>query len=173
MHIKACAPNGNNHIQRTISALSNTAESMVDLRVLRDIEETVDELAKARNGFSGVMQLACDTEEKIRNRNIESGVFIDEDGRLEDGVRGAITQSEQLLVQLAGKKAAIDKDSRLRSHDREELHDAYNDAVDALALMIESLKDVLAALITHDLNAEPRDGKKYSDIGELLADLRR
>jgi hypothetical protein len=169
MYSKACAPNTS--IQKTISALSDTAEVMVDLRVLRDIEETVDELVKTQRGIAGVTQLARDTEADIKAEDVKVGVFIDENGKLEEGMRTAIAQSERILISFAGKKAAIDKDRNLREHHREDLLDAFNGTVDALALMIESMKDVVAALITHDLAAEPRNGTTYPDIRDLHADL--
>lgn len=158
-------------IQSSISAFSGAVGGNVDLQLLRDIEETVDVLLAAQRAFEGHLVMACDLEAKIRGLQVMPGALIDEPGTLEAGIREALAQSEALLVHLNKKKAAIDKDGRLPADHRGDLHDAYDQTIDALALLVDAVEGVLAALISHDLAAESRDGKEYSDIRELHADL--
>jgi hypothetical protein len=143
-------------IQETILAFSDIAGSHVDLRLLCDIEETVDALVADRRTFSGLAKLGRNVEAMLRSRPVESGVLIDETGSLEDGIRETISHAERLLSILAGKKTCIDANNRLRAHHADQLHTAYADAVDAVALLVEAMKGVMAALIMHDLSAEPR-----------------
>jgi uncharacterized membrane protein len=162
-----CAPS----LQTAISALSQAAGGVVDLR-LRAINDADDALGNVRQICVGLEQLARGIETELRAYPVVTGELIDPDFVLQDHLDDVIAQAVNLLASLAGKRASMNKNVHPHEQHQDLLHSALDETVDAMALLIEALKDMKAALIIHEMNAYPRNqGKTYTDVDEMLADI--
>jgi hypothetical protein len=161
----------NPSIRTSIFALSDTAEGVVDLRVLRVIDQTEEALMGVRKICGGVEQLARGVEVTLKACPVIAGELIDPDFSMQERLDEVIAQVVNILSVLAEKRAAVHQDSGLQDHHRALLYGTYDTVVDAVALLVDALKDLAAALIAHDLEADTRDVKSYPEIHELHSDI--
>ncbi len=76
------------------------------------------------------------------------------------------------MPKLLLKKESIDHDEALGDDHCELLHTAYDRNISALAGLIESTKNLRAAVISHDIKAEPRTQQEFASLGDVIIDLR-
>lgn len=156
----------------SISAFTSAAEGMADLRVAKAVDETVDSLCAIAKFYLGHASIGRAMIASIKDRKVVVGEYLDPEGAAETALDAMIQRSEGDLATLTVKKGYIDRDRDLSKAHCDMLHTAYEDALDAMANVIDVAKDMRAAIIAHDMAAEPRNGKTYSDARELFSELR-
>ncbi|HQW81258.1 MAG: hypothetical protein IPF83_00950 [Rhodanobacteraceae bacterium] len=158
-------------IGQTIHSFTESFDGLADLRVARVVDETVDALLAEAKFYRGHAVLGRSIIARIVEQTPSPGEFMDEAGDLEAGLREVIDRAESMLSLWTASKGKIDGDKRLSSGHCDMLHSSYDDALVALATLIETSKDMLAAVISHDLKAEPRSDKTFSSVRELHASI--
>jgi hypothetical protein len=150
-----------------------TLEGTTSLALLRRIDETVDALIAQGKAFSGFTRWATMLTEGIATMEVTPGDFIDPDDAIVRDLKAVYDSIENQIPKLLQGKAAIDRDARLNADHCDLLHSAYDDAISASGAIVEAMKDVRAAVIRHDLAAEPRHGGvTYESVKDLVNDLR-
>lgn len=156
----------------SISGIVRTVET-VSLELLRKVDgtvETMEGLAKIADGVS-ILTAAAITS--ISSAEVVSGEYLDPDDKAIDTMERTSCELKDYLQQLVLKRATIDTDPLLCDHHCEALHDAYESAMNAVAELAELLQQFRAAIISHDLKAEPRDDcESFQTVQDLIADLR-
>ena len=170
MTILACAPiDESPSIFDAVGSFAATAESAADLGLHRVVDETVDTLLAEAKFFNGMAGTGAVIISRIGEATPITGQYIDPDGALEDTLLEIIDRHESFLARMTAKKATIDRDNRLHESHCDMLHSAYNEELNAVAVFIETAKDMIAAMSCHDLAASPRDGAVYGSVDELRA----
>lgn len=127
-------------------------------------------MASVMSGLSRIMEKSAD---EIAAMTVVPGEYIDDNDTAITSIGRAIAALQILLQRLVLRRSMIDKDGRLKGHHCESLHDAYEVADSAVAGLIEVLRNTRAAVITHDLKAEPRgSAEEFATFEDLLANLR-
>lgn len=155
-----------------IAGIARSTEA-ASIGLLAAIDGTVDAMqgiAKVMSGFSTMLVSAVD---EIEAKKVIEGEYIDADDTAIDAMERAAAQLKTFLTRLVLKRKAIDRDNRLKNHHCESLHDAYEQATNEVAELIESLQTTRSAIIAHDLKAEPRStAEAYATTDDLIASLR-
>lgn len=154
-------------LSETINSFTESFEGLVDLRVARAVDETVDALQAETKFYRGHAVIGRAIISRITNLPITSGVYLDDGGNLEDELDEVIGRSEAWLSTLTSKKGCIDTDPGLSPSLCDVLHGAYDDTLVAMACLIEVAKDLRAAIVSHDLRAEPRGGMVYVRVPDM------
>lgn len=150
-----------------VSSFADTAESMTDLRVLRAIDDTIEAMvAECRfyRGHAGIGRALIDAVSKAP---VIAGNCVDPEGQLNDVLAKLVSHNESNVERMRRKKSEIDVDGRLRTHHCDQLHASYDDAIAALNDDTEVVRDLAAALVSHDLAAETREGRCYESVAKL------
>jgi hypothetical protein len=155
----------------TVNAFADAAEGFADLRLVRAVDDTVDSLCVLAKIYRAHAVTGRALVSQIKEAPVLAGTFMDPEARLEEALDEMISRSEAYLSTLTAKKDCIDRDSALTSAHCDMLHTSYDDALVALAQLIEVAKDMRAAVISHDLAAEVRDGAVYESPQALRAAL--
>lgn len=149
---------------------STEAASIGLLNAIGGTVDTMTGIAKVMSGFASMI---VDTADEIRGTETAEGMYLDPDDTSINAIERSEGHLKDFLTKLVRKRSAIDKDRRLGDHHCESLHDAYDEATSAVAELIEELRTLRAAIISHDLKAEPREGSAVFDtVDQLIADLR-
>lgn len=151
-----------------LGVVARTAETTTSLVVLREIEQTVDSLTTIRNALSNVAALMHSKCIEVRQCDVEIGRYLDPEDTAIKLLKSAYQGLESHLSGLLVKKKAIDEDEVLNKDQQELLHDVYDDVLSACATTVEAAKDLRAAIIGHDLQAEPRNGSEYASTDSLV-----
>lgn len=155
-----------------IAGIARSAEA-VSLGLLTAIDGTVDAMLGISKVMSGLVALFANAAEEINKRPVIESEYIDADDAAIDSLERAANSQKDFLTRLVLKKKAIDLDCRLKEHHCEALHDAYRQAIEEVAELIETLRAVRASIISHDLKAEPRGtAESFATVEALIADLR-
>lgn len=154
------------------SAKLASAAERTSLYVLRAIDETVESLSKLRRRLTPVTSSARDQEAKVRALKVHPEKYLDPEDQTIMSLERTYEALESSLAKYVLKRSCIDKDPELTSDHRALLHSSYEDALDAIAQLIEALKDLRAAIIAHDLAAEPRARQTFEDCTSLIESLR-
>lgn len=142
------------------------------LYVLRAIEQTVASLGRKQRLINALAESSLALTSQIRAEPPILGVLFDADDRMISSLENAAHMLETNLPQVITKKAAIDRDNALLPHHCEELHGAYDSYIDSIAGLIEAVKDLKGAVISHDLAAEKAPSESYESVPELLDALK-
>jgi hypothetical protein len=160
-------------LEETIQSFVESFDGLADLRLARAVDETGHVLAADAKLYRNHAVIGRAIIAKVTELPPQTGRFIDAHGDLEELLREVIGRSEGLLSLWTDKKGGIDTDARLSHGHSDLLHSTYDDALVALARLIETAKDMLASVIAHDLKAEAWDGKTYIDPSLMHADILR
>ena len=153
----------------SIASFSASVEGLADLRLVRAVDETVDALCAEAKLYRNMAVLGRAITARIASLPVAVDVYIDPEDTLEAGLDEVASRFESLLSALTARKGTVDQDSRLRTSHCDMLHSAYDDALVALATLIEVAKDMRAATIRHDLAAEPRNVPVHVSVQSLKA----
>lgn len=137
-------------VARSIEAAST---GLIDV-----IDGTVDTMIGIENVMRGFMRTLSSFAEQVDSAAAKEGQYLDQDDEAIDALSQASDGLKNFLTRLVIKRGTIDKDARLHDHHREALHDAYEAASTTVAELIEAAQETRAAIIRHDLKAEPRTG---------------
>lgn len=155
-----------------VAAIARSAET-VSLDLLKAIDGTVDALNGVAKIASGFHSLLHGLSDEVNAADVVEGEYIDADDTAIDGLNRAAGELKDYLAQLVRRRTTIDADPRLCEHHCEALHDAYEAAITAVAELVDALQAARAAIIAHDLKAEPRGGPEvFATVDDLIADLR-
>lgn len=161
------------HVAARLGAFVQTLEGTTSLALLRQIDDTVDTLLARGKAFRGLAGLAGMLAENVASLTAVPNDFIDPDDGVVRELKAAYDLVEGAIPKLLRGKAGIDADTRLQANHCDLLHSAYDEAIGAAGAMVEAMKDLRAAIIRHDLAAEPRDGGDiYETTASLIGDLR-
>lgn len=149
-----------------------SAAERTSLYVLRAIDETVASLTKLRRRLAPVIASARDHEAKVRAAKVHPEKYLDPEDLTIMSLERAYESLESGLAKFVLKRSCIDKDPELTCDQRDLLHSSYEDALQAIAQLIEALKDLRAAIIAHDLAAEPSARQTFQDCSSLIESLR-
>ncbi len=154
-------------IADAVVSFTDTVEGLADLGLHRAVDETVDAIAAHVKTYHGIANVGRAVIQVTRTSTVRVGEYMDPDDKLVDALGGLVPRFERGLAVLTAKKGCIDTDARLNESHCDMLHTSYDDMLVALACVIEVTKDLQAAIISHDLAAEPRDGARFSTVEEL------
>ncbi|MEF8755968.1 MAG: hypothetical protein V5B60_18880 [Accumulibacter sp.] len=155
-----------------IARIAETSET-VSINLLAAIDETLGALHGMASVMSGIFQMLDKSAEEIASMPVIVGRYIDEDDAVITSMDRAILELKTLLYRLVLRHSLVDRDGRLKDHHCESLHDAYERVESEVAGLIEVLHNTRAAVIAHDLRAEPREGMEtFATVEELVASLR-
>lgn len=154
-----------------IGSFANAAEG-ASLELHNQVERTVDALCAKSRLLCGLGDLGASFVSALNAVPVRTGEYIDANDTLIAGLDSVADGFESALPILTLKKGAIDKDDRLHDSHCDMLHSAYDDMLNAVARLSEIAKDLRAAIIRHDLAAEPRDGDSHGSGESLIASLR-
>ena len=160
-------PIANDRLQDQLNAFASSVEG-TSLYVLRAIDQTVDAVEKLARAVSTV---ANDLAKRISGRTVKKERFIDPDDVGINALESGYKALEAYLPTALTKKRAIDGDSHLNSDHCELLHVAYDRNIQAIAQLIESLKELRAAVISHHLAAELAPSEGFNTVGGLVNSL--
>jgi hypothetical protein len=159
-----------NPLRAKLAAFGSSVEGS-SLYLLRAIDETVDSLQANEKLAIAVTELAERMTHDIQAARVEPGSYVDPEdtaiNAIETGYRGL----EELLPKLLAQKSSIDRDENLTDDQCELLHTAFDRCIRTFARLIEASKDLRAAVITHDLAAEPRPPQYFDSPKELISSL--
>lgn len=154
-------------IADAVVSFTDTVEGLADLGLHRAVDQTVDALAAHVKTYHGIANVGRAVVQVTRTSTVRVGEYMDPDDKLVDGLGELVPRFESALTVLTAKKGCIDTDDRLNESHCDMLHSSYDDMLVALACVIEVTKDLQAAIISHDLAAEPRDGARFASVAEL------
>jgi hypothetical protein len=169
--------NRQSEILESVTEQSLAAASMVrgltsTLTLLRQIETTVDSLCALSRWLKNQCEFAEHTLRRVENLKPTNGKYIDPDDEAIDSMNSAAAAMEKELSKLVMKKSTIDRDGHLRPDQREQLHSAYHEAIEALSYSADTIRSLRAAIIRHDMAAEPRDSSVYDSVKDFVVSLR-
>lgn len=142
---------------RRIAGVARSTE-VASIGLIETIDGTIDTLLGVESVMRGFMRMLSSLAEQVDSAAVNEGQYIDQDDEAINALALAACGLKNFLTRLVIKRGAIDKDKRLRDHHCEALHDAYEAASTAVAELIEVVQETRAAIIRHDLKAEPRHG---------------
>ncbi len=154
-------------IADAVVSFTDTVEGLADLGLHREVDKTVDALAAHVKTYNGIVKIGRAVLQVTRSATVRIGEYMDPDDKLVDGLADLVPRFEGALAVLTAKKGCIDEDYRLTESHCDMLHTSYDDLLVSLACVVEVTKDLQAAIISHDLAAEPRDGMRYASVAEL------
>lgn len=154
-----------------IAGFARLAEAS-SITLLDAIDGTIETLSGLASIMSGFDQLLSSIADDIKSKPVETGHYLDPDDEAIDALAQAATGLKNHLTKMVRKRAAINRDSRLKNDHCEALHEAYEDASGAIADLIEGIESLRALVITRDLAAEPRDGEAFESAVALIDSLR-
>ncbi len=156
-----------------IATIARSTET-VSLDLLRAIDETVGALTGVAKIASGLAELVAGITTEVTGTTSSPGAYIDPDDKIIDTMMRTAGELKNSLTALVRRRTTIDGDGRLRDHHSEALHEAFEAAIGAIAELAENLDTARAAIITHDLKAEPRDGAEvFATVNDLISHLHR
>ena len=158
-------------LREDLVAFAPYAET-TSLYLICAIERTVDSLHSKEDIAHAVAAKAVELTERIKGASVLPGQYLDPEDEAIDFFETGYKALEERLPALLTRKSAIDHDSKLGEDHCEMLRNSYDRAIDAVASLIEALKDVRAAIITHDLAAEPKPSEQYESAADLIQSLR-
>ena len=155
----------------SVSAFAPVVETQ-SLYLLRAFESTLDNLGTETRAARSTAENAQKLTARVRAAKVVTGKLFDPDdaaiSSIETGYRGL----EEHLPVITVKKGAAEADKDLRPEQCDALVCGFDEYVDAVARLIESAKDLRAAIISHDLAAEPRPTDSFESPGQLILALR-
>lgn len=155
-----------------IAGIAQSTEA-VSTGLLAAIDGTVDAMQGIVKIMSGLAAMIANAAEEIEAKNVKEGEYIDPDDVAIDAMGRATDQLKTFLMKLVLKRQTIDKDCRLKDHHCESLHDAYEEAMDEVASLVDVLDVTRSAVISHDMKAEPRgDSPSFATADALIESLR-
>ena len=154
-----------------ITAIARSTET-VSLDLLRAVDCTVDALGGLVKILDGFADLCMGIGIEANQAEVVEGEYLDDDDLAISALGRTVDVLKDALAVLVRKRAAIDADPNLCDHHCEALHDAYGSAEVSVAELIEAAQSARAAIISHDLKAEPRGGPEVFDtVNALIANL--
>jgi len=158
-------------LRESLTAFAPTAEG-VSLYLLRAINETVDSLQSLEKLANATSEAGEQLRKAITGRAVVEGSYLDADDTAINLFEAGIRALEEHLPTLLLRKGSIDGDSSLDASQADLLHTSYDRCIDSVACLIESMKNLRAAVITHDLAAEPRPVQIFDSTEDLINSLR-
>lgn len=156
---------------RIVGIARSTEAASIGLLV--SIDGTVDAMLGISKVMSGFAGLFANVADEINSKDIAVAQYIDSGDVAIDLLERTSGYLKAFLTKLVLKRKAIDCDGRLADHHCESLHDAYEQAMVEVAELVEVLQIIRAAIIAHDLKAEPRETtESFATVDALIADLR-
>lgn len=141
--------------------------------LLRTLERAADSLHEVQKLAEALTTSATSLAENIRAEEVVVARYLDPDDEAIDSIEDGYRALEDRLPQLLLGKSSMDADTRLAGEHSEFLHVAYDRCIAALAALIEASKDLRAAVISHDLAAEPRPSEAFDSADALIESLRK
>lgn len=162
----------NSGLTSKLNAFAHMAEG-TSLYLIRQIDQTVDALSADTKAAEAVTAASKVLSAELNDRTPETENYIDPEDQVLDSLKRSYESIEALLPKMLVMKASIDRDDRLKEHHCDLLHASYEEAISTFASMIESVKDLCASIIRHDLIAEPRDIEEFTEFSDLVTVLRK
>ncbi|MCA3001907.1 MAG: hypothetical protein ACK5RJ_09995 [Burkholderiales bacterium] len=153
-----------------MQAVARVAGS-TSIHVIDQIENTVDAYVRATEAFNSINELIDVTCTKLKAYPVQSGVYLDPDDKIIGTFERAYKVLEAELPKLLLAKSAEQERRDIPQEFVEPLVDEFDRLMQAVATTVESLKDLRAGVITHDLKAEPRDPDAYGSMDQVISAL--
>jgi hypothetical protein len=153
-----------------LSAFGTSVEG-TSLYLLRAIEATVDHLEADERLATALASHARLLANLIGQKEPVVGRMLDPDDSAINNLESAYRVLEEGLPGMLVRKSSIDDDKQLDDGHCDLLHTAYDRCISAFAELIESSKDLRAAIITHDLAAEKGAQQSFESLDEVISDL--
>lgn len=157
------------------SSIIGVAQSTeaTSLGLLSAIDGTVDAMLGIAQVMAGFTKMLSSITRRLSERKVVENDYADPDDVALEAIGRSIDHLNTFLPRLVRKRATIDKDSRLKEHHCESLHDAYEQAMNEVAELIDALQCTKSAIIQHDLAAEPRGtADTFETVDRLIESLR-
>jgi len=140
--------------------------------LLDAVDGTVAALQRKDALASGLARIVANATDEIATMPVVPGQYLDEDDVAVDALASAAERLKTKLARLVLQRTGIDQDRLLKDHHCDALHDAYESASGEIAELIELMQQARAAIIAHDMRAEPAEEMKtFATVDELTASL--
>lgn len=155
-----------------IAGIVRSAEA-VTIGLLDDIDDTLSTMVGIATIMDGLNKVIAGCIEQMSVLDVVKNVYMDANDELIDRIVITSSTLKDFLARLVAQRSSIDRDSRLKEHHCESLHDAYEEAINATTALIESMDNFRLAIISYDLKAEPReDIEVFETVDDLISNLR-
>lgn len=154
-----------------IAGIARSTET-TSLELLDQIDGTIGTMEGLEAVMNGFGRMLASFTDEVKGKEALPGEYLDADDVAIDALAKAEEVLKNLLTKMVRGQSNIDKDCRLKDHHCEALHEAYERATGAVAELIELATCARAAIISHDLKAEPRDLATCEAVDALINSLR-
>ncbi len=104
--------------------------------------------------------------------DVVEGVYLDEAGEHEARMGEAVAGLEAFIPNLVQADRSVDRDRELDADQRRQLHAAFGEAIDVLTRAAVAARELMGAIVTHDIDAEPAPANSYRELAGMLAALK-
>jgi hypothetical protein len=161
----------NDSLPNDVRAFGEFAES-TSLYLLRAITRTVDMLQAQEKVADAASGEATALTRRISAQRLVVGQFLDPGDIAINGLESGYKGLEESLPKLVSARDSLTEADPAMAGHSELLHTAFDRNISAVARLVECLKDVRAAIITHDLAAESAPRKSFKSVEDLIKNLR-
>jgi hypothetical protein len=159
-----------NALRDRLSAFGSSVEGS-SLYLLRAINQTVDSLQTEERLAAAVAEVAEKMTIDIQKSDIVLGSYVDPEDIAINGIEAGYRALEERLPSMLTWQSSIDRDASLNPDQCDLLHTAYDRCIGTIARLIEATKNLRAAVISHDLAAEPRPTQYFDSPKDLISSL--
>lgn len=148
---------------------SVSATSASNLRLLADIERTVDWLSGFRKQIEGEASHAEKFREAIA---CTPTTTIDADDSIRDKIAGSEDTLKKLVAILDEKKQAARRDPALRGDNQDAVVAEYDQTIEAVRSLHNAMTELRWAIMEHDADLEKAVSKPFSAAEDAIKDLK-
>jgi hypothetical protein len=148
---------------------SVSATSASNLKLLSDIERTVDWLSGFRKQIEGEASFA----EKFREAVVCAPVkTIDSDDSIRDKIVDSEDKLKKLVAMLGQKKQAALRDPSLRGDNEAAVVSEYDQTIETVKTLHDAMAELRWAIMEHDADLEKAASKPFSTAEDAIKDLK-
>lgn len=142
------------------------------LSVTRKVEQTCDELCALEKMANALADVSFAAAKRIRAVEPIPGKLIDPDFETTEAVESTLRVFEDVLPTYPRAQNSVDADGSLSAAHRDMLHASFDQVISTLSNLIEGTKEFLAALASHDMDAELEPDARFTSAEALIQHLR-
>jgi hypothetical protein len=141
-------------------AYSKMAELAIDLELLRDIDTTIEVLNKKSRGLKPLIDAGSaiiDAIYSFESHITYEAPSLDDNGEISNTLEIAGDLTRRLISDYINKRATIDQDDAVPAEHKESLHDGYEEFLQTLVLLEQTISSLSDLLIGYELARESRE----------------
>lgn len=148
---------------------SVSATSASNLKLLSDIERTVDWLSGFRKQIEGEAAFAEKFREAVACASVKT---IDSDDSIRDKIVDSEDKLKKLVAILGQKKQAAIRDPGLRGDNQTAVVSEYDQTIETVKTLHDAMAELRWAIMEHDADLEKAVSKPFSTAEDAIKDLK-